>query len=144
MKIYPKKIKQNKTVVLFFILAILISVELLITHLRVNEIITIPCIFHVITDKYCPGCGMTRMILSLFKLEFYQAFRYNMLGFVLTPFALFYIFHTIVLWSGNGENNLIKKIPNKVWYSLIVVTFLFGILRNIEYFRFLAPTIISK
>lgn len=49
----------------------------------------IPCLFHLWTGKLCPGCGITRMFLSLLRLDFATAARYNLLVLCLLPFALF-------------------------------------------------------
>ena len=97
----------------------------------------IPCLFHFITGLYCPGCGLTRMILSLFSLDFYQAFRYNMLLFMLLPFFIFFILNYIYALYKKKEP-LFKKIPNFIWYIVIVILLLWGVVRNI--FPLLAPT----
>ncbi len=99
----------------------------------------IPCIFKKITGLYCPGCGITRCFLSLLKLDYYSAFRYNMLVFLLLPFLIFYVLYNIYLYITNEEDKIIKKISKKVWYALLIVTILFGILRNTEMFSYLAP-----
>ncbi|MBR3249075.1 MAG: DUF2752 domain-containing protein [Clostridia bacterium] len=95
--------------------------------------IGIPCIFNKITGFYCAGCGITRAIYSLIKLDFYQAFRYNMLVIILLPFGLVYLVYKYLL---KGK----KEIPNIIWYFLVGLSILFAILRNIPYFNYLAPT----
>ena len=45
------------------------------------------CVFKNLFDIECAGCGGTRMFLSILKLDFYQAFRYN-------P----YVFSLLVIW----------------------------------------------
>ena len=94
------------------------------------------CIFYDITGLYCPGCGITRMFLALSKLDFYQAFRYNSLVFCLLLFALMYIFYYL------GCYKKVKKLNSKATIVLIIIVILFGILRNIPYFEFLAPTVV--
>ena len=79
---------------------------------------------------YCAGCGGTRMLRSLMKLDFYQAFRYNALVFI-------YVLYVII-----------KKILGRCYYKikdrdliiLFLVMLLFMTLRNIGAFSFLAPT----
>ena len=68
-----------------------ISFLIIISILILEDIISIPCPFHFITGLYCPGCGITRMIKSILKLDFYQAFRYNQLLFILLPFFIIII-----------------------------------------------------
>lgn len=99
----------------------------------------IPCIFHEITGLWCPGCGITRMILSILKMNFYQAFRYNPLVFILMPFFTIYGITYYYSWLQNKE----LKINKNIWYLLLVVTITFMILRNIPFFNFLAPTVIK-
>ena len=96
--------------------------------------IGIPCIFHEITGLYCPGCGVTKLTFSLLELDFYQAFRANPLIFILLILAIIYYLIKIIL------NKLFKiniTISNYVYYILLVITILFGVLRNIPGFEFL-------
>lgn len=96
--------------------------------------IGIPCIFHEITGLYCPGCGVTKLTFSLLELDFYQAFRANPLIFILLILAIIYCFIKLIL------KKLFKiniTIPNYVYYILLVITILFGVLRNIPGFEFL-------
>ncbi len=87
----------------------------------------IPCIFHEITNLYCPGCGITRMFFSILRLDFYTAFRYNPLVFILL------ILYIIV--------NLFKiKLSKKAIYTLLVIVIIYGILRNTDLFKYLKPT----
>ena len=103
-------------------------------------ILKIECPIHKLTGLYCPGCGITRMFISLFKLKFYQAFRYNPLLFLyLIIFGLYCLYYLILKKIGKEP----IKISNKFLYVIICITILFGILRNIDLFRWLAPTIIN-
>ncbi|MBQ9625524.1 MAG: DUF2752 domain-containing protein [Clostridia bacterium] len=86
-----------------------------------------PCVFYKITHLYCPGCGMTRSIVSLIKFNFYQAVRYNMLIVLAIPVGIL-----LIIYKG--------KIPDRVYIILLVIVIIFGIMRNIPSFSFLAPT----
>lgn len=101
--------------------------------------IYIPCLFHAITGFYCPGCGVTRMLLSMFNFNFYQAFRYNNLLFVLSPFALL-LFIEYCYSLIRKRTPFYKKIPDVIWYILIIILIVFGIIRNI--FPYFSPTIV--
>lgn len=120
------------------ILTALILLILLIIYLYLGEKINfyIGCPIKKITNLYCPGCGITRMLLSLFKLDFYQAFRYNPLLFITLPIFLFFILNSIF----TKKEPLYNKVPNKVWVVVIIIFIVYGILRNIPFFDFLAPT----
>lgn len=121
--------KKYKTQIIIIILGILYIFILL----KYN--IGIPCIFNEITGLYCPGCGITRAIASLIKFDLYQAFRYNMLIVVFIPLICIYGFIKYALKKD-------IKIPNWLWYLILIITILFAILRNIPFFDYLAPTTI--
>lgn len=95
--------------------------------------IGIPCVFRELTGFYCPGCGITRVVLSLFKLDVVQAFRYNPLLFVLLPLYLIYFVTT------KKQMTMMSKATMAV---MLIITLAFGLLRNIPMFDYLAPTVI--
>ena len=123
---------MKKNLIKYFFIVIL-GISFIYIILDYN--IGIPCIFHKITNLYCPGCGITRCLKSILTLNFYQAFRYNILITILLPFFIFYFIYSIVLKKD-------FKIPNYIWYILLFIIILFGVFRNIPYFSYLAPTII--
>lgn len=98
--------------------------------------IPIPCLFHRITKLYCPGCGGTRMVISLLKLDIKSAFSYNAYVFILAFLAIVYFIICIIRCK-------IIKIPNLYIYIIIIAGILFAILRNIPYFSFLAPLVLN-
>ena len=102
--------------------------------------IKIPCVFHEITGLYCPGCGVTRMCLSLMKLQFYEAFRSN-IGLAL---ALPVLLPCLALWLcryiQTGTITFTKG-QNRVFCGLVVYFVLYGILRNIPAFSLLRPMV---
>ena len=114
--------KVIKKVLLLFFLGIPYIVLVDVFH------IGFVCIFHEITGLECPGCGITRCILSMLKGNFIEAFHYNMLIFVSLPFVVFY---TIYVSYNYIRGNKYYKISNKLEYFLLVVVILFGIIRNI-------------
>ena len=95
------------------------------------------CPFHKFTGLYCPGCGVTRLLFSLIKLDFYQAFRYNPLVFILLILGIIYWLIKIICQKFKNINLII---PNKIWYVLLIIVILFGIMRNIPFFDYLGPT----
>ena len=93
--------------------------------------IYIPCIFREITGYKCPGCGITHLIFALLKLDFHEAFISNPLVFIYLPFVILYFAYFDYLYIYDKEDKIIKKIPNYVWIILIIITLLYGILRNV-------------
>jgi hypothetical protein len=93
--------------------------------------IGIPCPFHELTGFYCPGCGFTRVALSLLKLDFYQAFRYNPLVLLILPL---YITYTM------ANKKQMRRTSHVIMIVMLTVTLTFGLLRNTPAFDWLAPT----
>ena len=127
------KIKKKK--IISFLILFFITIIYCIINSFLN--IGIPCLFHKITGLYCPGCGITRMISSIINFDFYQAFRYNPLIFIL--FILFIIYLIIKLFVKILFNKNLK-IPPIVLNIIIILLIIFGIMRNIDLFNYLSPT----
>ena len=130
--------KKYKKIIISTIIFIL-----LLIYILVGEKIKfyIPCPIKSLTGFYCPGCGITRMILSILKGDLYQAFRYNPLVFILMPFIIFY-FLEINISKLYNKKSICKKVPDYVFYIIIAVLVVYGILRNIDIFSYLRPTIV--
>lgn len=128
----------KKNLLIFLVLLIALLVYLLIGS-RFN--IFIPCPIHEITNLYCPGCGVTRMLLAIINGDFYQAFRYNPLLFCLIPFLIFYYGNVIYSYYRKKENLFLRFEP-QLWYFLIFLFILYGVVRNLPAFSYLIPTTI--
>lgn len=113
-----------------------IPIITLLIYLNEKYSIYIPCIFHKITGLYCPGCGITRMLISIINLNYYQAFRYNPLMFILLPFFIIYYILYYIYWLKNKK----LVINNKIWYTLLIIIIFYGIIRNLPFFKYLIPT----
>lgn len=132
------EIKLNKDKIYYSIKITIVIIISTIIFLFLNKQFSfyIPCIFHKITNLWCPGCGITRMIISIINLNFYQAFRYNPLAFILLPFFIIYG----LIYYFNWIQDKHFQINKNIWYILLIITLLFMVLRNISIFDFLAPT----
>ena len=95
--------------------------------------ITSLCPIKALTGLNCPGCGITRMFVALFHGNIYQAFRYNPLVFIELPIIAI----LILLYRFNKKS---RKVVNILFIILLVMTIVYGVLRNIPFFYFLAPT----
>lgn len=120
------------------------TIILLYCFLFIPNNLAIPCLFYKLTNLYCPGCGLTRMLISLIHLDFYQAFRYNPLLFCYLPFIMILTIDFICKWIQDKQNYLYTKIPNFIYLVLIFLTIGFGLLRNIPQFSYLKPTVITN
>jgi hypothetical protein len=92
--------------------------------------LSIPCPFHALTGLYCPGCGLTRVILSLMDFDIAQAFRFNPLIFLLLPMYILYSVFRLKSY---------KKSSDYAMTVMVVLTLSFGLLRNLPMFSWLTP-----
>lgn len=97
----------------------------------------IPCLIYKLTGFYCPGCGTMRAFNAIAEFDFYSALRYNMLLAILLPaFILFFIVHCIDELRGKKKN---RRWETRLCIILIMISVIYGLLRNLPYFEFLQP-----
>ena len=104
---------------------------------RVTKI-GIPCIFHTITGLHCVGCGISRMLIALIHLDIQAAANANIYILCISPIALFIFVYKARRYIKYG----ILSDPqwlNCIYVVLLVLGVVFGILRNLPQFSFLAP-----
>ena len=129
---------MKKNNIISIISLFIVFIILCIRYLKTG--VFLECAIYELTGYYCPGCGITRLFLSLLKLDFYQAFRYNPLIFVSLPIIVILIIYIIYCYKANKE---IKPMRKSIIFSLITLVILYTILRNTAYFSWLAPTVIK-
>ena len=130
--------ERKKKVIICGIALIVIAIIVYFASRKLG--IGIPCPSYTLFHVYCPGCGLTRMFLSLFELNFYQAFRYNALWFVMLPFVIVLLIDGVLAYLYKRETKIYKRIPIFVWWILLAIVITFGLIRNFEPFDYLAPT----
>ena len=98
----------------------------------------IPCPIRLVTGKYCPGCGISRMLLALLRLDFKAAFLANRLLFFLLPVILVYALIKAICYIKTGKQD--QSLPEQIAVFLVLIlTIAFWAMRNMEAFSFLAP-----
>lgn len=75
-----------RRVLLFVFLAVYFAIAYCLMYY-----FNISCVFLEILNIPCPGCGMTRAFLSLLRLDFLSAAKYNIVIFLM-PYVFMYIF----------------------------------------------------
>jgi len=91
--------------------------------------LAVPCPIRLVTGLECPGCGVSRMMMSIFRLDLRAAFHYNMAIFCLLPLmaATFARYVYVYIRYGRMKDKLADI---SVWF-MIAVLLLFGVMRNI-------------
>lgn len=109
---------------------------LIILVVNILDVIHFKCIFKGLFGIYCAGCGTTRMIKSMFSLNFYQAFRYNPFMFILSILSLLYILYMVIIYVRKGK----VKLPSfKLVIIIIILLFIYMLFRNVPGFEYLRP-----
>jgi hypothetical protein len=116
---------------------VLITILLIIPFLLFLELIHYKCLWHELLHIYCPGCGGTRMIMSILHLDFYQAFRYNPLLFILLILGLLYLIIMLIIYK---KKKVIILPSAKLWIIIVSILLIYFIIRNIPGFEYLIPT----
>lgn len=100
--------------------------------------IGIPCIIKKITGNFCPGCGISRMFMALFKGDLRAAANYNLLVITLLLPSLFFVSRDIIIYIKTGSRNF--DIPKQIFVVIVFIMIIaFWIMRNTERFSWLAP-----
>lgn len=90
-------------------------------------------------DIECPGCGGTRMVLSILQGDMYQAFRYNPFIMVTMPIMFLITVQQMFLFIIKGT---FSSWLDKILIAYAITLFMFGVVRNISMLDFLKPTVI--
>lgn len=100
--------------------------------------LAIPCPIYALTGLYCPGCGVTRMLLSLLRLDFALAWRYNPAILLLAlPLAAL----LVDLARGYLSAGVVQpsRWRNTAALSLVIALLVFGVVRNLPGAQLLRP-----
>ena len=89
----------------------------------------IPCLFHLATGLQCPGCGVSRMLLALLRLDFPAAFRANPVLLCMLPFLL--LLGGRVLWLYVHRASFRAKDVDAAAGILCGILLVFGAVRNL-------------
>ena len=99
----------------------------------------IPCPIYTATGIYCPGCGITRMFMSLFSGDIVSAIKYNALVMALLPLGMFFGVRWSAEYVREGRLGKMKTADKIAVLIVLVLTVVFCVLRNTEAFSFLSP-----
>lgn len=108
---------------IIFVIAFAYLIFVLCTGIR------IPCVLYELTGIKCPGCGVTRMLVSIARFKFVTAFNYNPFLFITGPFLLAYLFFCELKYIKTGDKDM-GKWEMFIWVELFLAL-TYGVLRNI-------------
>lgn len=90
----------------------------------------ISCPFRSLTGLYCPGCGVTGLVVSLLNGNFTKAFYCNQAIFITLPFLIGVLTSAATRFIKTGKGKLLKC-ENIIVWSCIVVLLSFCVYRNV-------------
>ena len=95
------------------------------------------CLIHETTGWYCWGCGGQRAFHALLHGQFAQAFRFNLLVYIVVPLLLMVLYSELF-----NDFRLFYYLRNR-YFSLFLLIFvvIFTISRNLRSFEFLKPPV---
>lgn len=91
--------------------------------------IGIPCPFRLATGLQCPGCGISRMLMALARLDFAAAFHANPVILLTGPILLFFLIRSDVDYVRTGKSSVNRY--QFVWIAELVILLVFGVVRNL-------------
>lgn len=89
----------------------------------------IPCVFHLLTDLDCPGCGITRSLVAIYFWSPTVSFYFHPIGPFLAFMSLFYWLSLELVRVRRLLNHVIVFFNTHAVSALFVVI-AWGILRN--------------
>lgn len=92
--------------------------------------IGIPCPLRALTGLKCPGCGVTRLCISLLKGDFAAAWHYHPVLFCILP-----LLAVLLLWSAYRyvKTGTVRYPPGAhvLLYLMIAALLVFCVVRNV-------------
>ncbi len=110
------------------LLIILAAGVLYYIWIRLTDI-RIPCLIHTFTGLKCPGCGITRVFLSLIEFDLKAAFEANALVTILLPFAALYGIYKGIVYIKTGKIRY-SKVENIIFIIISIIALGFAVCRN--------------
>ena len=87
------------------------------------------CPFQMATGYQCPGCGSQRALHELLHFHFLEALKFNPLFVLAIPYVVILVFTGYKKEKYRGLRKVL--LSNKILLILLVISILFGIIRNL-------------
>lgn len=91
---------------------------------------SIPCFIHLLTGLQCPGCGISRMLISMLYGDFRTAFSFHPFLFITWPVLLTLLLNADYRYIKQGRADLSSSM-NLVAITYVVLLLVFSIWRNL-------------
>lgn len=107
---------------------------ILFLWLILSGVLKFECIFKMLFDMRCPGCGLTRSFRSILSLDLYSSVNYNILGIPLFIILIIIFIGLIIDIIKNSNNTIlfIGKILEKNYIMIIALLIITLIINNVN------------
>ena len=78
-----------------------------------------PCIFHLVTGYYCPGCGGTRSVIALLHGHFIRSFIYHPIVLYVAGAVIYLLYQKIK--PGHPQKDMSRSIVKICIAALIII-----------------------
>lgn len=120
--------KRVKEIIVRDIIAILLLIGYAVIVITTGK--SIPCFVHLLTGLQCPGCGISRMLISMLYGDFHTAFSFHPFLFITWPVILILLLNADYRYIKRGRANLSFSM-NLVAHIYVVILLVFSIWRNL-------------
>lgn len=86
-----------------------------------------PCLFHLLTGYYCPGCGGTRAVRYLLHGEIWKSIQYHPLVLYIVVAAAVELFRLIADYWKKKTIRYEKRYEMLVWVGVAIILVNWGI-----------------
>lgn len=99
----------------------------------------LPCYFRELTGLYCPGCGSGHAVAVTLRGNFWEAFQWNPMVYLLGIPSMAILMHEYIRMVFNIRNIKPVVLPGWLMRGIVFFMVVFWILRNISWLSFLTP-----
>lgn len=122
--------------ILVFVVPLFSVVLLYLIALFVAKNITLPpCITYTFFHIYCPGCGMTRSVISLLNGDILLSLRQNV--FIVLGVVILLLYYIEFVLKVFGRNIRFPIHSGKFIYGILIFSVVYSVARN--FLPFIAP-----
>lgn len=86
-----------------------------------------PCLFHLLTGYYCPGCGGTRAVRYLLHGEIWKSIQYHPLVPYIAVVAIVESFRLMAAYTKKKTVRYEKRYEMLVWCGVAIILVNWGI-----------------
>ena len=89
------------------------------------------CLFPILFEMYCPGCGGTRALHALMKGNILESLYYHPFVVYVAGIIFYYFFMGIYTFWWKRDGKIYYRYSNWILYMAVVIILVYAIVRNV-------------